>query len=129
MYYFDNDSKKFLSVKEIRRLDFEENIRDLTNNKEDIFEGIISIESVCEYLQQSLNGKIEDVIEDLNLCWGYDITGGDKIENKIMETIKDLLEKNNDIKETLACIDLSFNFDIKNIDSKKYKVRIDLMEG
>lgn len=73
MKFYDNDTKRYITEKEIRELDFEENYNDLVNNKNDIIEGIISIESVCENIENSLNGDIENVVEDLNKCWGYDI--------------------------------------------------------
>lgn len=73
MKYFDYDSEKFYTEEEIRKLDFEENRQDLNNNKHDIIEGIINVESVCECISNALNGDIEDVIADLNLCWGYNI--------------------------------------------------------
>ena len=73
MRYFDYDSKKFLTEEEIRKLDFEENRQDLNNNKKDIAEGIINIQSVCECLENSLNGDIDEVIDDLNKRWDYDI--------------------------------------------------------
>lgn len=91
MKYFDYDSEKFYTEEEIRRLDFEKNRNDLNNNKSDIIEGIINIENVCECLNNSLNGDIEDVISDLNLCWGYNIHKMD-IEKFIRDYIFGLFE-------------------------------------
>lgn len=73
MKYFDCDNDKLISEKELRLLDFEENIGDLNRNKADIFDGIINIESICEGLQNAINGNIKEVIQDLNLCWDFNI--------------------------------------------------------
>lgn len=91
MKYFDYDSEKFYTEEEIRKLDFEENRQDLNNNKHDIIEGIINVESVCECISNALNGDIEDVIADLNLCWGYNIRKLD-ISQYIEEYIFGLFE-------------------------------------
>lgn len=72
--YIDEDNDKILTEVEIRKLDFEENLGDLNNNKDDIFMGFINIESVTSCIENSLNAKIEDVIDDLNKCWGYNIS-------------------------------------------------------
>lgn len=77
--FLDLDNNKIYTEKQIRKLDFEENSNDLVNNKNDIIEGIISVESVCESIINSLNADIEDVIKDLNYCWGYNIQAYKKI--------------------------------------------------
>jgi hypothetical protein len=73
MYYLNEDNNKILTEEEIRRLDFEENLEDLNNNKKNVIEGIINIQSISECLDIALNGDIKDVIDDLNKCWDYNI--------------------------------------------------------
>lgn len=80
--FLDLDSNKIYTEEQIRKLDFEENINDLVNNKNDIIEGIINVESVCESITNSLNADIEDVIKDLNYCWGYNIEIYKKVEEE-----------------------------------------------
>lgn len=73
LMFYDNTWKEIYTEKRIRRLSFEENLADLNNNKEDIFENIITIESVCKSLVNSLKADIKIVVKELNECWGYDI--------------------------------------------------------
>ena len=51
MMFIDKYSKIFLTEEEIRRIDFKENINDLINNKDDVFEGVINIASILEELK------------------------------------------------------------------------------
>lgn len=71
--FYDNLGRKEITEERIRELDFEENIADLINNKEEIKEGFINVQSVCDCIITSLNGDIKEVVEDLNNCWGYNI--------------------------------------------------------
>lgn len=77
-YCFFEDSKE-ITEEYIRKLDYEENINDLINNREDIRLGLINIQSVCDNIVTALNGDIEEVVKDLNKCWGYDIQAYKKI--------------------------------------------------
>ena len=77
-YCFFEDSKE-ITEEYIRKLDYEENINDLINNKEDIRLGLINVQSVCDNIVTALNGDIEKVVKDLNECWGYDIQAYKKI--------------------------------------------------
>lgn len=70
IFYEDN---KVITEEEIREWDFNENLHDLINNQEEIKEGHINVESVCECIVNSLKADILTVIEDLNKCWSYDI--------------------------------------------------------
>lgn len=80
--FLDLDNNRIYTGKQIRELDFAENINDLINNKNDIIKGIISVESVCESITNSLNADIEDVIKDLNYCWNYNIGIYSKVEEE-----------------------------------------------
>ena len=71
-YVFMEDGKG-ITEEVIREWDFNENLQDLIRNQEDIKEGHINVESVCECIVNSLKADILTVIEDLNKCWGYDI--------------------------------------------------------
>ena len=77
--FYDEDTEKFYTEKEVRKMDFEENIGDLNNNKEDIFDNIINVADICKHIEKSLNGSIEEVVNDLNCWWGYNIS---ILENK-----------------------------------------------
>lgn len=114
MRYFDCDSNKIISEKELRLLDFEENIGDLNRNKEDIFDGIINIDSVCESLQNAINGDIKEVIQDLNLCWDFNI--------EILYTKQELeqLKEEGKAKEEIK---------LKNIYSKEIFTKEDLYKN
>ena len=81
LLFYDENSNKIYTEKEVRRLAYVENLRDLNDNKENIFENIIIIESVCKYLINSLKGDMKDVIKDLNENLGYCIDIYKKIEN------------------------------------------------
>lgn len=48
MHYINEDNNEILTEKEIRKLDFKENLGDLVDNQENIIEGIINIQSICE---------------------------------------------------------------------------------
>ena len=71
-YIFMEDGKE-ITEEQIREWDFNENVHDLINNQDDIKEGHINVESVCECIVNSLKADIKVVIEDLNKCWGYNI--------------------------------------------------------
>ena len=71
-YVFMEDGKE-ITEEEIREWDFNENLHDLINNQEEIKEGHINVESVCECIVNSLKADILTVIKDLNECWGYNI--------------------------------------------------------
>lgn len=77
--FIDNSNGREYTEEQIRKLDFEDNVSDLINNKDDIIKGFISVESVCECIENSLNGDIKDVVKDLNACWGYDIDIFEKV--------------------------------------------------
>lgn len=87
--FYDNDSNKFITEEEIRKLDFENNIDDLNRNIGFISDEDIDIKEVCNCTINSLNADIKYVIDDLNKCWGYNI---DIIEEKILklEEIKEM---------------------------------------
>ena len=82
LLFYDETTNEIYEEKRIRKLAFEQNIGDLNDNREDIFDDLINIESVCKYLVNSLRGDIKDVIRDLNSNWGYNIDTYKKIENK-----------------------------------------------
>lgn len=98
MMFIDKYSKIFLTEEEIRRIDFKENINDLINNKDDVFEGVINIASILENINTSINGRIEDVIEDLNKFWDYDI---EEISSKFV-TLEEILKENFGLKDDLC---------------------------
>lgn len=98
MMFIDKYSKIFLTEEEIRRTDFKENINDLINNKDDVFEGVINIASILENINTSINGRIEDVIEDLNKFWDYDI---EEISSKFV-TLEEILKENFGLKSDLC---------------------------
>ena len=77
--FYDESSNEIYEEKTIRKLAFEENLGDLNNNREDILQGLIPIESVCKYLINSLKADIKEVIKDLNENWGYEIDTYKKI--------------------------------------------------
>lgn len=88
--FYDNDSNKFITEEEIRKLDFENNVGDLNG----ITIGLVSykdidIKNVCKCIENSINADIKYVIDDLNKCWGCNI---DIIDEKILklEEIKEM---------------------------------------
>lgn len=77
--FYDESSNEIYEEKTIRKLAFEENLGDLNNNRQDILEGLIPIESVCKCLINSLKADIKEVVKDLNGNWGYEIDTYKKI--------------------------------------------------
>ena len=80
--FYDNDSNKFITEEEIRKLDFENNVEDLNSNIDLILDKTINIKNVCKCIENSINADIEYVIDDLNEFWGYNI---DIIDEKILK--------------------------------------------
>lgn len=80
--FYDNDSNKFITEEEIRKLDFENNLNDLNRNIGLVLDKDIDIKEVCNCIINSLNADIKIVVDDLNKCWGYNI---DIIEEKILK--------------------------------------------
>lgn len=105
--FYDNSINRFYTEKEIRQIDFEENINDLRHNKKDIFEGIINVQSVCQCIVNSLNADIKEVVNDLNKCWGYNI---EILENndtkKCLKFIFEQYEKTEDKEGTSNALDM-----------------------
>lgn len=91
--FYDNDSNKFITEEEIRKLDFENNINDLNRNIGLVLDKDIDIKEVCNCIINSLNADIKIVVDDLNKCWGYNI---DIIEEKILK-LEEIEEMNYNI--------------------------------
>lgn len=87
--FYDNDSNKFITEEEIRKLDFENNVGDLNSNIGLTLDKIINIKSICKCIENSINADIKYVIDDLNEFWGYNI---DIMDEKILklEEIKEM---------------------------------------
>lgn len=91
--FYDNDSNKFITEEEIRKLDFENNLNDLNRNIGLVLDKDIDIKEVCNCIINSLNADIKIVVDDLNKCWGYNI---DIIEEKILK-LEEIEEMNDNI--------------------------------
>ena len=91
--FYDNDSNKFITEEEIRKLDFENNLNDLNRNIGLVLDKDIDIKEVCNCIINSLNADIKIVVDDLNKCWGYNI---DIIEEKILK-LEEIEEMNYNI--------------------------------
>lgn len=71
--FYDNDTNKFITDEEIRKLDFGNNVNDLYANIDLILDKNIDIKDIFKCIENSINANIKTVVGDLNECWGYNI--------------------------------------------------------
>ncbi len=133
--FYDNDTNKYITEEEIRKLDFENNIDDLNKNIRLVLDKDIDIKEICNYLINSLNGDIKTVVDDLNKYWGYNIDMCKNMEfgNQLTEILDIYTEKGwqddpldeREVDNLAELLKLKLNFINGNIDRKEYFEELD----
>lgn len=133
--FYDNDTNKYITEEEIRKLDFENNIDDLNRNIRLILDKDIDIKEVCNCIINSLNADIKTVVDDLNKYWGYNIDMCKNMEfgNQLTEILDIYTEKGwqddpldeREVDNLAELLKLKLNFINGNIDRKEYFEELD----
>ena len=105
--YYDLDEDKYLTERDIRKLSLKEETNDILNNINNYLDSTLSIESQTDLIKNCIYGDIENIVDNLNRSWGYNIaTQEESIESLAtciigsdnLDYIDNLLRKIRDLK-------------------------------
>lgn len=71
--YFIEDTDKFVTEKDVRKMLLEEELDDVKNNMDDYLEHNLGINHQCNCIKLALYGDIEEVIDALGSSWNIPI--------------------------------------------------------
>lgn len=105
--YFDRIDRNWYEEKQLRIDLINREVDDLINNLEDFKNGELDVDYQTNCIRRGVMGAIEEVVENLNLYWNYELVSEEKYYmeeytflsskmgelEKQMEEVKDKIEK------------------------------------